>query len=140
MSAGPPPNGPPEGFARHFRKRPVTDPWEPLYSRRIDGAVQIGFTLRPAHCNSRGLLHGGVIAALADNAMGLSCGMSLPSVEGLITVGLSIDYVGTAKIGQWLQVEPRVLRTGKSMGFADALVRADGEVVARANATFRVLR
>lgn len=130
---------PPEGFAPHFRKSPVTDPWEPLYSRRIDGTVQIGLTLRPAHCNSRGLLHGGVIAALADNAMGLSCGMSLPSVEGLVTIGLSVDYVGAAKIGQWLQIEPRVLRTGSSMGFADALVRADGAVVARANATFRVL-
>jgi uncharacterized protein (TIGR00369 family) len=131
---------PPEGFAPHFRKSPVTDPWEPLYSRRVDGTVQIGLTLRAVHCNSRGLVHGGVIAALADNAMGLSCGMSLPSVEGLVTVGLSIDYVGAAKLGQWLQIEPRVLRTGKSMGFADALVRADGAIVARANATFRVLR
>ena len=24
---------PPEGFAPHFRKSPLTDPWEPLYSR-----------------------------------------------------------------------------------------------------------
>jgi acyl-coenzyme A thioesterase PaaI-like protein len=28
--------------------------------------------LRAVHCNSRGFVHGGVIAALADNAMGLS--------------------------------------------------------------------
>jgi uncharacterized protein (TIGR00369 family) len=133
------PTDPPEGFVPHFRKSPVTDPWEPLFSRRIDGTVQIGLWLREVHCNSRGLLHGGVIAALADNAMGLSCGSSLPSVQGLVTVSLTVDYVGAAKIGQWLQIEPRVLRTGKSMGFADALVTADGTVVARASATFRVL-
>ena len=133
------PADPPQGFAPHFRKSPVTDPWEPLFSRRVDGAVQIGITLHDAHCNSRGLLHGGVIAALADNAMGLSCGATLPSLEGLVTVSLSVDYVGAAKIGQWLQVEPRVLKTGKSMGFADALIRADGAVIARASATFRVL-
>jgi uncharacterized protein (TIGR00369 family) len=130
---------PPEGFAPHFRKSPVTEPWEPLFSRKLDGAVQIGLHLRGAHCNSRGLLHGGVIAALADNAMGLSCGLSLPSVEGLVTVSLTVDYVGSAKIGQWLQIEPRVLKTGKSMGFADALVTADGAVIARASATFRIL-
>jgi uncharacterized protein (TIGR00369 family) len=130
---------PPEGFAPHFRKSPVTDPWEPLYSRKVDGMVQIGFELREAHCNSRGLLHGGVIAALADNAMGLSCGSSMPSVQGLVTVSLAVDYVGAARAGQWLQIEPRVLKTGKSMGFADALVKADGAVVARASATFRVL-
>jgi uncharacterized protein (TIGR00369 family) len=130
---------PPEGFAPHYRKSPVTEPWEPLYSRRVDGTVQIGFVLRAAHCNSRGFLHGGVIAALADNAMGLSCGTALPSVEGLVTVSLTVDYVGAAKIGQWLQIEPRVLKTGKSMGFADALVTADGNVIARASAAFRVL-
>ena len=122
------PTDPPEGFDPHFRKSPVTNPWEPLFSRRIDGTVQIGLWLREVHCNSRGLLHGGVIAALADNAMGLSCGSSLPSVQGLVTVSLTVDYVGAAKIGQWLQIEPRVLRTGKSMGFADALVTADGTI------------
>lgn len=132
-------NDPPAGFAPHFRQSPVTNPWEPLFSRKIDGAVQIGLRLREAHCNSRGLPHGGVIAALADNAMGLSCGASMASVQGLVTVSLTVDYVGAAKIGQWLQIEPRVLMTGKSMGFADALVTADGAVIARASATFRVL-
>jgi uncharacterized protein (TIGR00369 family) len=130
---------PPEGFAPHFRKSPVTDPWEPLFSRRIDGAVQIGARLRSAHCNSRGFLHGGVIAALADNAMGLSCGSTLASVGGLVTISLGLDYVGSAKLGQWLQIEPRVLKTGKSMAFADALITADGNVIARASGTFRIL-
>jgi uncharacterized protein (TIGR00369 family) len=122
-----------------LRRSPVTEPWQPLFSRRVDGALQIGLFLGAQHCNSRGLLHGGVIAALADNAMGLSCGTTMPSVDGLVTVSLNVDYVGAAKIGQWLQVEPRVLKTGKSMGFADALVTADGSVIARASATFRVL-
>ncbi len=130
---------PPEGFAPHFRKSPVTDPWEPLYSRQVEGAVQIGFHLREAHCNSRGRLHGGVIAALADNAMGLSCGKVLASVQGLVTASLAVDYVGAAKLGQWVQIEPRVLRTGRSMSFADALVTADGALIARANAAFRSL-
>ena len=71
--------------------------------------------------------------------MGLSCGKLLPSVQGCVTVSLSVDYVGAAKIGQWLQIEPRVLRTGRSMSFADALVTADGAVIARASASFRVL-
>lgn len=132
-------DGPPEGFAPHFRKSPVTDPWEPLYSRKIESVVQIGLVIRAAHCNSRGLPHGGVIAALADNAMGLSCGAALPSTGGLVTVSLGVDYVGSAKLGQWLQVEPRVLRVGGSLAFADALVTADGSIVARASASFRVL-
>ena len=129
---------PPDGFAPHFRKSRVTDPWEPLYSRSMAEAVQIGFFVDEQHCNSRGFLHGGVIAALADNAMGLSCVAAMPEhPRGLVTVGLSVDYVGAAKIGQWLQVEPRVLKAGGSLAFADARVTADGGVIARASASFK---
>ena len=35
----------PEGFARHDRKSPVTDPWEPLY-RRVSGDTVV---LTPHH-------------------------------------------------------------------------------------------
>ncbi|MDX2202106.1 MAG: PaaI family thioesterase [Hyphomicrobiaceae bacterium] len=130
---------PPDGFAPHFRKSRVTDAWEPLFSRRTGEAVQIGLYVGEMHCNSRGFLHGGVIAALADNAMGLSCVAALAEPpRGLVTVGLTVDYVGAAKIGQWLQIEPRVLRAGKSLAFADALVTADGGVIARASASFKV--
>jgi acyl-coenzyme A thioesterase PaaI-like protein len=62
-----------EGFVPHFRTSPVTAPWAPLFSRHNERSVEIGLWLREAHCNSRGFLHGGVIAALADSAMGLSC-------------------------------------------------------------------
>ena len=32
----------PEGFERHYRQSPVTDPWEPLYSRKTEDAVILG--------------------------------------------------------------------------------------------------
>ena len=32
----------PAGFEPHTRKSPLTDPWEPLYSKRTDKAVIIG--------------------------------------------------------------------------------------------------
>jgi uncharacterized protein (TIGR00369 family) len=130
----------PQGFEPHFRKSRVTDAWEPLYSRRLADVVQIGLFVAEAHCNSRGLLHGGVIAALADNAMGLSCVAALGdrAQRGLVTVSLNVDYVGAAKIGQWLQVEPRIVKAGTSLAFADALVTAEGNIVARANASFKV--
>jgi uncharacterized protein (TIGR00369 family) len=134
----------PEGFAPHVRKSPVTDPWEPLYARRGPERVELGVRLARAHCNSRGFIHGGVIAALADNAMGLSLGAALEARDakpagGAVTVGLSVDYVGAGQIGQWLTVSPRVVKTGRTIGFVDALITADEEVIARANATFRVL-
>ena len=45
----------PQGFERHFRRSPLTDPWEPLYSKRTDKAVIIGLRLGEPHTNARGL-------------------------------------------------------------------------------------
>ncbi|HLZ84761.1 MAG TPA: PaaI family thioesterase [Caulobacteraceae bacterium] len=128
----------PEGFSRHYRQSPLTEPWEPLYSRRTEAAVEIGLIAAPAHTNSRGFVHGGLIAALADNAMGLTCGLALESVSGLVTVNLAIDYLGTATVGQWLQITPSVVKVGGSLCFAQAIVTADGRPCARANSTFKV--
>ncbi|MDB5485639.1 MAG: thioesterase [Tardiphaga sp.] len=130
----------PEGFVRHTRSSPLTEPWEPIYAKRSDSAVILALRLAKPHTNSRGMVHGGLIAALADNAMGLSCGVKIDSGgTRLVTVSLAVDFLGTAQIGQWLTIEPDVVKTGRTLCFAQCLVKADGEVVARANGTFKLV-
>src|ERR1700687_4074990 len=129
----------PEGFERHFRQSPLTEPWEPLYSKRTEKAVIIGLRLAKPHTNGRGLIHGGLIAALADNAMGYSCAHVMGGVSSLVTIGLAVDFVGSAQLGQWLAVEPDGIRTGSTICFAQCLIKADDAVIARANGTFRVV-
>jgi len=128
----------PEGFERHFRQSPLTDPWEPLYSKRTEKAVIIGLRLARPHTNSRGLIHGGLIAALSDNAMGYSCAHVMGGASSLVTIGLALDFVGTAQVGQWLSVETDVIKTGSTICFAQCLIKADDSIIARGNATFRV--
>jgi uncharacterized protein (TIGR00369 family) len=133
----------PEGFEPHVRKSPLTDPWEPLYARKLADRTVLGLVVGAPHTNSRGFLHGGLIAALADNAMGLSCGAVLThdgaASGGLVTISLGVDYVGRAEIGQWLAFETTYVRPGRTICFAEAEITADGEMVARARGTFRVL-
>src|SRR5437868_15530975 len=126
----------PEGFEPHFRKSPLTEPWEPLYAKRTDNAVIIGLRLAKPHTNSRGLIHGGLIAALSDNAMGYSCAHQMGGVSSLVTVGLAVDFVGSAEVSQWLAIESDVIKTGSTICFAQCLIKADGVVIVRANATF----
>ena len=130
----------PEGFEPHFRKSPFTDPWEPLYSKKTEKAVIMGLRLATPHTNARGLIHGGLIAALADNAMGYSCAQAMGWASSLVTISLAIDFVGSAEIGQWLSVESEVIRTGSTICFAQSLIKADEAVIARASGTFRVVR
>jgi acyl-coenzyme A thioesterase PaaI-like protein len=104
----------PEGFERQTRRSPLTDPWEPIYSKQTPDAIILGLRLATPHTNARGFVHGGLIAALTDKAM--------------------------AQIGQWLTVETDVIKTGGTLCFAQCLVTADGATIARANGTFRVVK
>ena len=131
--------GIPDGFEPHFRKSPLTDPWEPLYCKRTDKAVIIGLRLARPHTNARGLIPGGLLAALADNAMGYSCAQATEWITSFVTISLAVDFTGSAEIGQWLAVESDVIKTGSTICFAQSLIKADDAVIARASGTFRVV-
>ena len=130
----------PDGFARNPRRSPLTDPWEPIYWKETPGAVVLALRLADPHTNARGLIHGGLIAAMADKAMGHSCGRKMGGTASLVTINLSVDYIGSAKIGQWLTVESEVLKTGSTICFVQCAIKADDEIIARANATFRAVK
>lgn len=132
----------PETYALHFRKSAFTDPWEPLYSRVTPEQISLGTVLREAHCNSRGIIHGGFISAIADNAMGLSCVQIMKGqgreVKSLVTVNLSVDFTGMAKVGEWIATDSEVVKLGGSLGFIRTRLITDKGTIARANATFKL--
>jgi len=130
----------PDGFELQSRKSPLTDPWEPIYSKQMPEAIILGLRLATPHTNARGFVHGGLIAALTDKAMGHSCGHKLGGGHSLVTVSMAIDFISSAHIGQWLVVDSEVIKTGGTLCFAQCRVTADGDIIARANATFRVVK
>lgn len=81
------------------------------------------------------------LTALADNAMGLSLAARLGEegrpATSIVTTSLGVDFVASAECGQWLEIDPVVIHAGGGQGVVQALARADGKVIARANATFR---
>jgi uncharacterized protein (TIGR00369 family) len=130
----------PEDFEPQSRRSPLTDPWEPIYSKQTSDAIILGLRLATPHTNARGFVHGGLIAALADKAMGHSCAHKMRGAYSLVTVSMSIDFIASAQIGQWLTVETDVIKTGSTLCFAQCFAKADADAIARANATFRVVR
>jgi len=132
----------PDGYVPHDRKSPLTAPWEPIYARRTERAVQLAVEIREPHCNSRGLVHGGLISALADNAMGLSAIAAVMAGGGTpqraLTVSLSLDFTDAARPGEWLEILPVVIRVGHSLGFVECRAVVGERTVARGSATFRM--
>lgn len=127
----------PPGFEPHSRKSQVTDPWEPIWVKRDSVGLRLGLWIAASHCNARGGLHGGVIATLADNTMGLACADAAGDGIGMVTVSLTTDYLGGAQPGQWLEIAATPSRIGRTLCFASAVVTADGAAVARASGVFK---
>ena len=139
----------PAGYRRHARRSPLTDPWEPLFAREIAGAVQLALELREAHCNSRGFAHGGLIATLADNAMGMSAVRQAlqrsqakevsAKKASAVTVTLALDFIDTAQVSDCIEFHPAVLKLGRTLAFVDCRVICGERLIARGSATFRML-
>jgi len=55
-------------------------------------------------------------------------------------VNLNLDFLGSARVGQWLEFRADVTRTGRSLSFASATVLADGQPCARVTGVFKVQR
>ena len=132
----------PEGFESFTRPSPLLDPWRPIYARVLADRIVLALELRTAHTNSRATAHGGLIAALADQAMGMSCGAKLRTegvaVTNLWTTSLTIDYLGAAKPGQWLVFDTVFAHVGKTLCHAEIDIRADDVTIARGRGAFRV--
>ena len=128
----------PDGFARHERRSGLTAPWEPIYASTTADAFCLGLFAGKAHVNSRGFVHGGLLSALTDNAMGLSCARLIDDIGGLVTVSLNVDFLGTAFQGQWIEIRATPTRVGKSLSFAEAHVYASDQLCATAKAVFKV--
>lgn len=132
----------PEGFELFTRPSPLLDPWRPLYAQALSDRMVLGLWLREPHTNSRATAHGGLVAALSDQAMGMSCAVKLRTdgvqVTNLWTTSLSVEYLGAAKIGQWVRFDTTFSRVGKTLCYAECDVSADAETIARARASFRV--
>ncbi len=138
----------PAGYLPHTRRSPLTDPWEPLFARETAGAVQLAVQLavqiREAHCNARGFAHDGLLSALADNAMGLSAvhqarQQMAASAANAVTVALSLDFIAVAQVGEWVEFHPTVLKVGRTLAFVECKAVCGERLIARGNASFRMV-
>ena len=105
---------------------------------RGDGEVEARLTLGPQHLNSRGVAHGGVVAALLDTALGDAVVAAIPKAWWCATISLSVQFIAGARRGE-LIARGRCLRHGRSTAFASGEARdASGRLVATAQGSWHL--
>ena len=102
------------------------------------GRAVVLLRVRSKHRQVHGVVHGGILAALADTAAGVACYMLLPRGTRLATIEMKINYLEPVEKGTIL-AEARVLRKGRTTAVAECDVReTTGLLVAKALLTFSI--
>ena len=103
------------------------------------GRAVISLEAQARLMNRRGVVHGGVIATLADMALSLAWRGATPDGVPAGTLNLSVNFVAPAN-GR-LIAEGRLLQMTGGCAFCEATIAdTDGALVATAQAVFRVRR
>ncbi len=110
------------------------DSWE-------EGRVVMSIKLEDQHMNPGGVLHGGVLTTLMDEATAHAIAIVRGLEAPLATVDMNVSFLAAARPGDELECEARTLRIGSSVAFAEAEVRrrGRGDLVAKGRFTYAIL-
>jgi acyl-coenzyme A thioesterase 13 len=128
----------PEGYQPLFRTSPYIELIGPLYSCGEGAALTLGLRTERKHCNLRGTVHGGVLATLADIALGYAMAFSTTPPTNLVTTNLTLDYAGNAREGDWLEARVDIQKLGGRLAFGNCYISRGEERIVRASAVFLV--
>lgn len=101
------------------------------------GRVELEWTPEPHICNRAGIVHGGYLAIVLDDAAGLAGASLGERFVPMLTMDLRIEYIRPALPGQTYLAVGSVVHAGKTRVIADGRIEdADGRMLARASGSF----
>jgi uncharacterized protein (TIGR00369 family) len=105
-----------------------------------DGYARFKMPVRPEYLQGAKAMQGGLIVALADEAIAHAMMSQLAPDEGLTTVELKSNFLAGVKSGE-LTATATVFKKGRSLIIGDCLVTDDKEKnICRVSATFLLLK
>ncbi|MBD8655776.1 PaaI family thioesterase [Oxalobacteraceae sp. CFBP 13730] len=136
------PSAPP-GFERLNRGGPYMANLGELYCRKFEaereGEIVFAMRIEDKHTNMRGIAHGGMLASLADSALGLGLTLYCEGRQSFVTVNLSTDFIDAARSGDWVEAHVEVQKLGKRMAFANCFLQVGARRILRASGVFAVM-
>jgi uncharacterized protein (TIGR00369 family) len=88
------------------------------------------------HKQLHGVVHGGILAALADTTAAIAAYTTVPRGTEIATVELKINYLEPVPGGR-IKADARVLRSGRNFVVAECeIINEDGSLAAKALLTF----
>ena len=104
------------------------------------GRVVFTMKVKPRHKQLHGVVHGGVLATVADTVAAIAAYTTVPKGTEIATVELKINFLEPVPGGR-IKAEGRVLRTGRNFVVTECeIYKEDGAMAAKALLTFGAAR
>ena len=104
------------------------------------GHVVFTMKIKPRHKQLHGVVHGGVLATVADTVAAIAAYTTVPKGTEIATVELKINFLDPVPGGR-IKAEGRVLRTGRNFVVTECeIYKEDGAMAAKALLTFGAAR
>jgi len=97
------------------------------------GYARVAMKLSPEYQNFNGLVFGGIVVAVADQAFAYAVNsVAHPSIASQF----NIHFIAAARVGDELIAEGRLMKSGKRVSIAEMTVtNQEGKLIARATGT-----
>lgn len=103
------------------------------------GFVRVAYSVTDSLANKFGAMHGGMTAAMMDDAMSLAAGVTAQWGEITPTLEMKVSYLAQAKPGMRLIAEARTVKRGKTVIFLECLLADEtGKQIATGSCTVMV--
>jgi uncharacterized protein (TIGR00369 family) len=108
--------------------------------RLEQGHVVFSMKVKDRHKQMHGVVHGGVLATLADTVAAIAAYTAVPKGTHIATVELKINYLDAVDGGK-IKADARVLRSGRNFVVTECEIFSEsGTMVAKALMTFGAAR
>jgi uncharacterized protein (TIGR00369 family) len=110
----------------------------PLWQRGEGEDIAFGFIAEEKHLNRRNVVHGGMLMAFADQALGLTAreaNEALPQA----TIQLDTQFIAPVAVGEFVETKAQVVRRTRSVLFMRGTLTVEGRIVASVSGIWKVL-
>lgn len=101
------------------------------------GDARFGFLVEAKHLNFNDVLHGGMLATLADQAMGMTA-LRANANKPHATIELNMQFVGAVRLGEFVEAHCEIVRLTRAIIFMQCRLVVGTRVVGNASGVWKV--
>lgn len=122
-----------------YREMPATDPFESLVGPFYwNGRDHFAFRAERRHCNSNGIIHGGLLMTFADMVACVAAKEPDWPEQGVMTVSLTSDFVAPGQEGDLIEGRGIVVRRARTLAFMRAEIATEARMLLSASAVVKL--